>query len=167
VSTPTGYIQFELYHGSTKIADSVVYERNPSYTSDLKTISFSSSVNDFGVIFNNSTYDPTFKLYVECGFIPNGFKTKSNKEDFTDQNMDNSVIFAMPYETETLTLGDSLGIPNWLVRKLNYVFMLENILIDAVKYVPTPEANIELVENTYNGLGIYSIELQKTNTFFQ
>jgi hypothetical protein len=167
VGTDSGYVQFELYHGTTRIAESLVYERNPTYTSDLKTITFSSTINDFGVIFNHSSYDPTFKLCVECGFIPSGFKVKSNKEDFTDQNMDNSVIFAMPYETEILTLGDSLGIPNWLVRKLNYIFMLQTVLIDSIQYVPTPEANIELVEGTYKGLGIYSIELQKTNTFYQ
>lgn len=167
VGSDTGYIQFELYHGATKLADSLVYERNPTYTSDLKTITFGSTVNELGVTFNNSSYDPVFQLYVECGFMPDGFKVKSNKEDFVDQNMDNSVIFAMPYETEMLTIGDSLGIPNWLARKLNYVFMLETVKIDSIQYTPAPETNLEMVESTYKGLGVYSIELQKINTFYQ
>jgi len=159
----TDFVKFELYKGTTLLADSVIYERNPSYQMDIKRINYSHNENDFGVVFGGAI----FRIDLECGFIPNGFKTMTNKEDFVDQKMNNNIIFGIPYETYLLTIGNNLGIPNWLIRKMNYICILDNVAIDGQPYFVTQGSNIELVEQTENGLGIYSIEMQKDNTYSQ
>ena len=174
--TENSFIQFQIveplgFGERTIFADSVIYEYLPNYDKDIKVIRYSHNKNDYGVVFkrpNNGSfilYD--FSIVLECGIIPNGFSQEANKEDFEDQFMNNNVIYSMPYEKFVLTLGDGLGIPNWLIRKINYLMQLDNIAIQDKPYTLSKGAKIEKIEDTYIGLATYKIDIQQENDFMQ
>jgi hypothetical protein len=171
--TIDSYIKFELYSYTppntldTLLADSVIYQYAPKYDKDIKQIIYSHNKNDYGLVFNKSSIEYDFKIWVESGFIPDGFGVFSEKEDFKDQFANNTIIYGMPYEKYKFTIGDNLGIPNWLARKINYVFLLDNITINKLPYTVAADTNLEKVEGTYNGLAIYSIDLQQVSDFNQ
>ena len=154
-------LTFKLFGGDTLLADSVYYEANPRYTKDLKTITFSNSINDWNTVFG------VFSITVECGFNPNDFKAKGAKEDFQDQNYLNEIVFSQPYATEVLTVGGTQGIPNWLYEKINGILMCSSIDIVGVNYEVAAGATFDKIDQTYAGLARYGIELQKSDNFVQ
>ena len=125
----------------------------------------------FGLDFNMVKPIEYF-LSLEGGFNPNDFKPAGSKEEFFDQDYMNTVMFAQPYETEQLSFGGALGIPNWLAAKLNYVLMCPDLGIFSgtddqyrdvyEKYELANGGNFEKQSNTYAGLATYKVQLQDT-----
>jgi len=160
-------VQFNLLRGSTSLATSVYYETFPKYTKHLKRIAFTNSANDWNVVFTGRT----FRVTIECGFNPNDYAAKSSKQDFQDQSWTNQTIYAQPYDTEVLSIGGNQGIPNWLYKKLNAILMCDTIsILDGASYINyelAQGAELEKIDQTYDGLARYKVELQRTNTFAQ
>lgn len=154
-------VMFKILVNGDVMAQSLIYEMKPSYTKHLSLIEYTNSENDFGTVFG------TFRLFVEAGFNPNDFKAKGDREDYQDQNMINRVIYSQPYCIETFSIGGSQGIPNWLYEKLNSVFMCDSIKINGVSYEVAKGSDMEKMDNTYDGLGRYQIELQKNTEYLQ
>lgn len=154
-------ITFKLYSGSTLLATSVLYESKPRYVKHLAKIEYTNSENDWNTVFGN------FAIYVEAGFHPNDFKAEGMKEDFQDQEITNQVIYSQPYETETLSIGGHQGIPNWLYLKINAILLCDGVKVNGETYSQAQGAKLEKIDQTYDGLGRYKIELQKENTYAQ
>lgn len=155
-------VYFEIqYAGDDSIARSLIYEAKPKYTKHLKTIGYTHSENDWNTVFGN------YAISVECGFNPNDFKATADTENYQDQNVVNNIIYGQPYSTEILSIGGNQGIPNWMYEKLNAIFMCDTITIAGVAYTVANGASLEKIDQTYDGLARYKIELQKTNTFSQ
>lgn len=154
-------IQFGLFFGTTLMADSVWYEANPRAEKHYRTIRYTNSVNDWGTIFGD------FAILVEAGFNPNDMAFKGVKEDFQDQNAVNTMVYSQPYYTETLSIGGTIGIPNWLAAKLNAIFMCDSILLNGRLYEPAKGASLEKIDQTYDGLARYKIELQRRSAYSQ
>ena len=148
-------------------ATSVWYTINPAYTGDLKQITYSHSENDWNVQFNDSS----FTLTVECGFIPEDNRDEQEVDDFVQQNMVNEITYGDEYEVIPLTYGDGIGIPNWLRIKLSRASLCDNFKVskDNVDMPITriQGAKMEKVKATENGLGIYKLDVQRTNNYLQ
>ena len=157
----TEYVYFELVIEEVVIADSISYEINPLYDKNLKILSYSHFENDYNSVFttDGSTFK-IFKIAVECGFIPNDFKSITTREDNEQQDMMNNVIDARPSVIEPITFGAGLGIPNWLAHKINCIFLLSDLHIEEEVIVRAAGAELELSERTHNGLGIYKLDIQ-------
>lgn len=156
----TRYVFFELYHGTILLADSINYCLNPYDDRRLKTITFTHYENDYNTVFLFGSVVKTLSLTVECGFIPNDFQSKTQREDFEQQDMMNDLVSSRPYVIEPITFGTSKGIPNWLAHKLNIIFLLSDVKIEGETVVRASGAEMELVERTNNGLGVYKLNLQ-------
>ena len=158
---------FEIKFGDIILADSLVYELNPLFQADIKKIRYTNSKNDLETIFVNGEILYTFEIDVECGFKPNDFDSKIKVQDFEEQDYTNKVVYGLPYFTEKLTIGDGIGIPNWLWHKLTCIWALDSVTINGLYYEPAMGTKVESLEKTYDGHGIYSIELQRKTTFAQ
>ena len=156
----TRYVFFELYHGEELLADSISYCLNPYDDRRLKILTYTHYENDYNAVFIFGSNINTFSMAIECGFIPNDFQTKTQIEDFEQQDMMNSLVSARPYCIEPITFGTSKGIPNWLAHKLNIIFLLSNVKIEEEIVVRASGSEMELVERTNNGLGVYKLNLQ-------
>ena len=159
-STNQEIIMFSINIDDEVLADSLYYVI-PKYTKNLKTIGYSNSENDWNTVFGD------FRIDVECGFNPNDLRAKGMKEDYQEQDMMNKVIYSQPYSTEILSIGGNQGIPNWLYEKLNAIFMCDEITINGESYSVAQGADLEKIDQTYDGLARYKIELQKENNYAQ
>ena len=156
----TKYVFFEVYQGEELLADSINYCLNPYDDRRIKTITFTHYENDYNAVFKFANSAKTFSLSVDCGFIPNDFQSKTQREDFEQQDMMNDLVSARPYAIEPITFGTSKGIPNWLAHKLNIIFLLSDVKIEGETVTRASGAEMELVERTNNGLGVYKLNLQ-------
>jgi len=139
----------EVFDGTTLVAKSELY-------------TFNSNVDGNYYYRTNS-----FKISIDATFVPSNISLKNKRNDFDKQNYTNNPISSVPYTTEKLTLGTGLGLPNWLAVKLNAIFSLSNTKVGNTQYFVASGANLELRDGSYDGLGIYDIEIQKDNDFLQ
>ena len=154
---------FCVEDGNEKLATSLWYVLNPSYSGDLKNITFTHGENDYGVFFNGDE----FVITVECGFVPNEYRIEQEQSDFMQQNMVNETVYGDSYEVKTLTIGSGLGIPNWLASKVGYASILDSFVIGEVEHVRVSGAKLESVEKTKQGLGMYNLDLQEVQNYMQ
>lgn len=108
-----------------------------------------------------------FNQTIECGFIPDGIKVLDNQTDFQNQKYNNTLLYSMPYVTRVLTIGSSIGIPNFLYIRLSYIFACSTFFIGNILYKRSFDSDLELIEGTYKGLGFYKITLETENNYSQ
>lgn len=148
-------------------ASSIWYLINPSYTKDLKRIKYSHSDNDWNTVFSQGATAYDFWLDVEAGFIPKNSRDEQDTEDFIEQNLVNETVYGDLYEVVPLTIGDSMGIPNWLRVKLSRASLCDTLLVDGIEYKRISGAKMEKIEDCENGLATYVIDLQLLNDYLQ
>jgi hypothetical protein len=117
-------------------------------------------------------FDTNFHTYFD--YMPYGYNIrlpsiflplnqKASKEIFQNYYGTFDLISSVPYETIKLLIGDEngTGIPDWLIRNLNYIFHCNEKKIDGVDYelVESSELDVEIVTG-YNHRFV-SIELCK------
>lgn len=152
---------------SETLADSVWYLINPIYTKDLKKIKCFHNENDWNTIFIDGETNYNFWIDVECGFIPRDGRDEQETDDFIEQDMLNDTVYGDGYKVDPLTIGGSMGVPNWLRNKLFRYFLCDNVTIDNEEVKRINGAKIEKIEDCENGLATYKIDLQTTNNYLQ
>ncbi len=93
-------------------------------------------------------------------------KYKSNKEIFTSYSMNVELVSAIPFESIVLEIGKSIGIPDWFIKSLNFIFHCRGKKIDNVEYELTVDSNLdsEIIEG-YN-LRYLKVEMAPTKNKF-
>lgn len=109
----------------------------------------------------------TFNLDIECGFLPSDSSLKDEQNDFQQQSFNNKLVFSRPYIEKTLTVGSKLGINKFTYYRLGHFLGCTSFIIGSLNYMRCKDSDLELIENTYQGLGFYKINLQTNNTFSQ
>lgn len=117
---------------------------------------YGNTTNNFETVFGDFDYN-TFTFRVEGGFIPDGFTPKVDISLFTNQNQEDTLTYAMPYSTHTLCIGDNMGVPWWILEKVNSIFCCDIVLTNLIQYTRTGDIDIEWTENK---TGIGKLELK-------
>lgn len=116
---------------------------------------------------NNSVFDNifwigdkqvVFEWRVEAGFKTGGFSAKIDNEQYRNQFQEITEMYAMPYETYTLTIGDATGVPYWYVRHLNRIFCLSNVEISGKSWVRS-ESSVPEMTAVLEGASTYNATL--------
>jgi len=155
-----GYMTFESDTMAVTFARSVYYMFNPSYTGDIKKLSYTNDDNDFNMIFVEGETTHEYVIDVECGFIPKDIRNEQLVEEFVSQDLVNNVIYGDEYTVYPLTIGDSLGVPSWLASLISKATLCDTFEVNDKGYERVEGAKIEKVEDTYNGLAVYKLDLQ-------
>lgn len=71
-----------------------------------------------------------FEWRVEAGFKSSGYTPHVDNEHYRNQFQEITVLYSLPYDSYTLTLGDAAGVPYWFVRHLNRIFCVSYVEID-------------------------------------
>lgn len=157
------YFSIENLDKSTIYASSLWYKINPLYTGDLKYIDYAHGSNDWNVQFNSNT----FRIWVECGYVPIDSRDEQETEDFVQQNMVNELTYGDEYEVIGLTFGGVEGIPNWLRKKISRASLCDTFEVNDEPITRIQGAKMEKVADTYSGLAIYKLDVQTTNNYLQ
>jgi len=104
---------------------------------------------------NNSTVDNIWwigntqqfiSFRIEAGFKPSGITQNVDNEFFRDQNQSITQLYAVPYETLSLSIGNASGVPYWVGRLINRMLCVSYFEVEGVKYVRSensiPEATL-------------------------
>lgn len=113
-----------------------------------RTVLLSYSNKDNNSVFDNVFWiddeQQVFNFRVEGGFKPSGFAPKVDNEQYRTQFQEIEELFAVPYESYTMTIGDASGVPYWVVRHINRVLCLSQFRVDGEQFVRSESAVPEM-----------------------
>ena len=101
-------------------------------------IRYTHNENDFDVVFENGL---EFQLRVYGGMTE--FKPASDRTVFVDQPRNMVQLSGKSYYTQKLLLGDANGIPDYLIERINQIFLCSDVLVDGKQYVASDGAQLE------------------------
>ena len=113
----------------------------PSWDNNTIRFDYSNSRNKLAAIFNSTAG------YLPCLRIPgqiNRYVPKSKYTTFVDQPQDIDLLNAIPYDTWTLEVGRGSGLPDYLMRKIDRIMLLDTVLIDGDQYSRDADAQWEV-----------------------
>ena len=93
---------------------------------------------------NNSAFDnifwigdtqQVFEWRVEAGFKPAGYSAKIDNEQYRNQRQEIEELYAVPYDSYVLTIGNSCGVPYWFGRHLNRILCVCMFDVNGERYV--------------------------------
>ena len=93
---------------------------------------------------NNSAFDnifwigdtqQVFEWRVEAGFKPAGYSAKIDNEQYRNQRQEIEELYAVPYDSYVLTIGNSCGVPYWFGRHLNRILCVSMFDVHGERYV--------------------------------
>ena len=93
---------------------------------------------------NNSAFDnifwigdtqQVFEWRVEAGFKPAGYSAKIDNEQYRNQRQEIEELYAVPYDSYVLTIGNSCGVPYWFGRHLNRRLCVSMFDVNGERYV--------------------------------
>lgn len=93
---------------------------------------------------NNSAFDnifwigdtqQVFEWRVEAGFKPAGYSAKIDNEQYRNQRQEIEELYAFPYDSYVLTIGNSCGVPYWFGRHLNRILCVSMFDVNGERYV--------------------------------
>lgn len=115
----------------------------------------------FDNIFWNGTTQFTFKMRIPGGFKPSGVSIEVVNEQFINQKQEIVDLYAIPYKTMVLSIGDNNGVPYYFAEHINKVLCLSDIKINGKGYVREGNSKPEKVETLGNKqLFFWSVNLR-------
>jgi hypothetical protein len=111
-----------------------------------------------GVVFETEYYPD---LRVEGAII---FKSPASKDQsYDDQTLNQSLISSVPYRVFELIIGDSYGIPDYLIDIINRILSCSDVQIDARGYVKNEGARWEPNEEEGIPTRGWRLEMRESN----
>lgn len=102
---------------------------------------------------NNSAFDnifwigdtqQVFEWRVEAGFKPAGYSAKIDNEQYRNQRQEIEELYAVPYDSYVLTIGNSCGVPYWFGRHLNRILCMSMFDVNGERYVRSEDSVPEI-----------------------
>lgn len=146
-----GVCYFQILEGSTVLCDSILgdiegtpfgYHKIGSFN-DIVTITYWNSSNDWNTRFDAFQASNVFSFCCEGGFIPSRFEPKNDMKIFTDSLAQDTIGYSNPSSLRTLYLGNSFGLPSWLVEKINFMFACDVTLIRNIQWQAVEAPSVE------------------------
>jgi hypothetical protein len=99
---------------------------------------YSNSRNKLATVFT-SDYLPSFRIHGQI----NRYTPKSKFTTFIDQPQDIDLLNAIPYDTWKLEIGRSSGVPDYIMRKIDRILLLDTVYIEGDQYSRDADAQWE------------------------
>lgn len=106
----------------------------------LKLIEYTNkgNISAFSTFFDEGNIK--FQLRLPLGYKSTSYADRLVSETFRNQNQEIRHLYAYPYQTKTLIIGDGLGIPYWMAKLINYIFCLSDVSIGNEKVVRSDDS---------------------------
>jgi hypothetical protein len=109
-----------------------------SYWPKSQLVEYSNTRNKLATVFT-SGYKPSIRMLSQIS----RFTPKSKFTEYIDEPQDVTLLNAIPYDTWKWTIGFDTGIPDYMMRKIDRIMLLDTTLIDGDQYSRDGNANVE------------------------
>jgi hypothetical protein len=113
--------------------------------------------NDHDVVFETGI---KMCFRIKGGFPPEQYKPGSNRTVFIDQPNNIVQLSGRSFGIWKLLLGDSYGLPQWVIERINQIFLCSNVLIDGKQFVANDGAEVEPTTEELYPLAGWSLDVR-------
>ncbi|MDF2189280.1 hypothetical protein [Paraflavitalea sp. CAU 1676] len=113
--------------------------------------------NDLEVVWETGI---KMNFRVQGGFPPEKYKPGSNRTVFIDQPNNITQLSARSFSVWKLLLGDSFGLPQWVIERINEIFNCSTVLIDGKQFVASEGAELEAITEEEYPLAGWSLDVR-------
>jgi hypothetical protein len=115
--------------------------------------------NDHDIIFETGIQ---FSLRVHGELAE--FQPGADRTVFVDQRRNIVLLSGSSFEGEKFIIGDSFGVPNYMIRKINNIYLCSQVLHDGVQYVGAEGARFEAKREELYPMTGWAFELRPANS---
>lgn len=156
-------LEFYIQLLSEKLMAISYFEVLPQSENTMMRITYTNRRNEFDTVFAD---DRLFDFRVEGCLLPGDTTFGVDSEGFRDQSDRYRQLSALPYRTDTLSIGGGSGVPVWVADKLNFIFSTSFVMIDEMKYTRGDGAVPEVTSlHADYPMFIYKLQVEKDRTF--
>jgi len=154
------YYYFLLTVGSGNNTLQAITEPQSIVLSDPYTMlyQYKSTYNNLDVLYKATGIQ--FNFRIESAIIE---YTPGNKTTiFQDQRLNSVQLSAYPFDQFKLMIAGvagSYGIPNWAIKKMNYIFCNDFVLIEGTQFMPASGAKFEAVRQPQYPMAGWQIDI--------
>lgn len=113
--------------------------------------------NDFDIVWETGI-QMCFRVF--GGFPPEQYQPGSNRTVFIDQPNNITQLNARSFAVWKLLLGDSFGLPQWVIERINQIFLCSEVLIDGKQFVANDGAEVEPTTEELYPLAGWSLDVR-------
>lgn len=124
-------------------------------------LQYKNSINDLDTIFDTGI---VFNFRVESAI--KDFTPGNNRAVYVDQNVNATLLSAVPFRKFNFYLGFQYGLPEWVVDKVNFIQSVDQVKYNNVYYQIVDGAEYDISRNDDNSFAGGFIEVQPTNNNF-
>lgn len=153
-----GYYRYRLYAGSPvlKTYRSEWFHLKEKHDNSI-LFEYKHDENDFDVVWETGI---RMCFRVHGGFPPEKYKPGSNRTVFIDQPNNITQLAARSFSIWKLLLGDSFGLPQWVIEKINQIFLCSEVYIDGKQFVANDGAEVEPTTEEFYPLAGWSLDVR-------
>ena len=123
-----------------------VYKETATELLDTVRIDYTHNINEFDTIFLDGDRKAYYTLRVEGGFLGREDSFGNSSNYFRDQYYFLKQTSSLPYGIKSLTIGSRQGVPGWMGERINFIFSLDEVYVNAIRYVRSDSAVPEVNE---------------------
>jgi hypothetical protein len=116
---------------------------------------------------NENDFDVAFETLIKFGFRILGGLTKfqpgADRTVFVDQTRNAVQLLGRSYYTYTLVIGDANGVPDWIIKRINEIFLCSTVTIDGRQFTANDGAKFAPVNDFGNPFTGWSIEIREAD----
>jgi hypothetical protein len=105
----------------------------------------------------------TFFYRIQGGFYDKSLNPKSDDTSYQNEDADFVLLSSVPYESYTLNIGGTGGIPDYVQRIFNRVFSLDTLLLNGVSFTKFEGAEWSPIEEDEYDWRSWELEVAKTD----
>jgi len=118
----------------------------------------------FEVKHDENDYDMVFETGIVTKLRVHGeireFQPGSDRTIFIDQPRNMVQLSGKSFSTEKLIIGDSFGVPDYMIEKINNLFLCSEVLIDSKQWVGNDGARFEASRESLFPMSGWSFEIR-------
>lgn len=155
-----GVYQFKIFSGSP-VLETYISEwfGLKEYHPQTILLEYSHDENDHEVVFETGI---RFRLRVHGELRE--YQPGSDRIVFINQRRSITQLAGESFETEKLIIGDSFGVPNYMIKKINNIYLCSQVLHDGKQYVGNEGGRFEAKREELYPMTGWAWEVRPTDT---
>lgn len=157
------FVRLRYNHGSTTYSYVLFEPINVKQVhNNTIRLDYYNSYNDADVVYPSSSW--VFQLRVN-GCLTD-MTTESKYNVYEDQPMNLTMVAGIPFRVYEVTFGRGMGIPDWLIDKIERVTLCDTLKIDGKLYTRAESSKLEAKKSAGNPLSTATIKLRESSNLY-
>lgn len=103
-----------------------------------------------------------FEIRLNGGFKDDGWSFSVENDQFATDKADVVILQSVEATDKVLTIGDSVGEPSWIGKKIGFILVCELLFVDGCRFSKSDDSEVEIIDGNVDGTKFaYAVTLRQ------